>query len=215
MVSRSKQLSILDVDNPLHKFVIGTILGDGYISKRGSLQIDHSCFLYTEWKFLYLKNLHASVIPDKTRISTVHRTNARNNVKTTSHRFNTRTMFEEWRKLFYIESSIPGKNAVKTIPDNLADLFIHPISLAIWFMDDGGKGANTKHGRIISVAGFSDKDTEILQNMLRYNFNIDTVLHARLSSRQLYVPACEYKKWDKLISPFIIPSQRYKLLITP
>lgn len=171
---------------------------------------------------MYLKNLQSHVIPDVTKISTVHRIHPKNGKKTTSHRFNTRTMFEEWRKLFYIESSIAGQNAVKKIPSNLADLFVDPISLAIWFMDDGGKGGNTKYGRIISVAGFSlclakqgNQDTEILQNMLKCSFNISTVLHAKESSRQLYIPCSEYKKWDNLIAPFIIPSQRYKLLITP
>lgn len=215
MVSRSKQLSLLDVHNPLHKFVIGTILGDGYITKRGSLQVDQKVFDYAEWKFLYLKNLQGNVLPESTKISTVRRSHKKTGNQSTSHRFNTKTMFEEWRKLFYIESFIAGQNAVKKIPDNLADLLVYPISLAIWFMDDGGKGGNTKHGRIISVAGFSDKDTEILQSTLMCNFNISMTFHAKESSRQLFIPVGEYKKWDHLIYPFIIPSQRYKFLITP
>lgn len=206
--SRSKrmQISIQDINNPLHAFVLGTILGDGYITKRGRLQVDQSVLQYTQWKFEVLQ----SVIPTTTVIAEVKRIHVKTKKENISYRFYTQSVFEQWRQAFYLENL--GGTATKILPCNIADLLIHPLSLAVWFSDDGGKGGNTPNGVVISVFKFSDNEVKTLQSCLVNNFDIESTFHAKNSSRQLYIPAKQYIKWKKLVSPFIIPCMRYKLL---
>ena len=100
-----------------------------------------------------------------------------------------------------------GGKATKILPCNIESLLIHPLSLAVWFMDDGGKGGNTFNGAVgkklnffflqpervfFSVFKFSDAEVDILQNCLLNNFNIQSTFHAKNSSRQLYIPKKEY-----------------------
>lgn len=206
--SKSIQLHIHTINNVLHAFVLGTILGDGYISKRGVLQTDQSILQYTQWKFKFLQ----PVVPDGSAIAEIKRIHVKTQKESISYRFYTKLVFEEWREAFYLENPAIGVNATKILPCNIQDLLIHPLSLAIWFMDDGGKGGNTPNGIVISVFKFSDAEIKILQSILLNTFDIKSTFHAKNSSRQLYIPAKEYIKWKKLVSPFIIPCMRYKLL---
>ena len=48
---------------------------------------------------------------------------------------------------FLFRKLIGGK-ATKILPCNIESLLIHPLSLAVWFMDDGGKGGNTFNGAV-------------------------------------------------------------------
>jgi hypothetical protein len=152
------------------------------------------------------------IVNTSTKITEVKRIHQKTQKQSISYRFYTKPFLLEWRTLFYLESHIPNKKAIKQIPFNIENLLVDPLSLAIWFMDDGGKGGNTLNGVIISVFKFSDVEVECLQNCLQNNFDIQSTFHAPKTSRQLYIPKREYIKWHHLITPFIIPSQRYKLL---
>ena len=71
-----------------------------------------------------------------------------------------------------------GQKATKQLPPNIENLLVNPFSIALWFMDDGGKGGNTPNGVIISVFKFSDLEIARLQSCLQNNFNIRSTFHS-------------------------------------
>lgn len=77
-------------------------------------------------------------------------------------------------------------------------------------MDDKGKGTGL-YTHIISVYNFTVIDIEKLSFCLQKNFNISSTLHSATTSRQLYIPKKSRSIFKETISPFIIPTQRYKL----
>lgn len=112
---------------------------------------------------------------------------------------------------------------IKILSKNIENLLVNFLSLATWFMDDGGKGG--LYGIIISVHSFTNEEIHKLIYSLEKNFSISAKLHSAKSSRQLYIPKKHISnevtfwvtslpkgKFKKIISPFMIPTQRYKLL---
>ena len=114
--------------NQFQKSVIfGTLLGDGYMRivpgrQNAFLEINHSLSQrdYVEWKYEVLKNVSAGA--PKVRAG---------NNKRQAIRFYTRQSPEltEIFNQFYF-------NKTKLIPE---DLILDPVSLAVWFMDDGSR----------------------------------------------------------------------------
>ena len=99
-----------------------------------------------------------------------------------------------------------------------------PLSLAVWYMDDGGftlrsKGlqARTEGGSgrsEICVEAFSADSRRRLRDHLADTWGIDATLTVR-GKRQIAVlqfPTAETAKLHALIAPFVHPSMQYKLL---
>lgn len=71
--SKSPQLNVMDTNHP---FLLGNLLGDGYITKRGGLTIDQEALTYSKWKFDILcqcKLQGVDVLPATTKIAKVTR----------------------------------------------------------------------------------------------------------------------------------------------
>lgn len=103
-------------------------------------------------------------------------------------------------------------SGVKTIPSNIGEFLTHPISLAIWFMDDGN-GYKNKSSYRISTYAFGLEGSQILIDCLHKNFGIQTNLIRDSKGYQIYIPVKDgnSSRFYDLVSPFIIPSMRYKL----
>jgi len=103
----------------------GSLLGDGYIHPLGKICFEQSKLQksYLLWKYTELSNF---AYP---KIAKVVRHDKRNNRYNNSYRFFLRQFFRSWRKIWY-------PNDIKTIPDNI-DQWFTPLSLAVWYMDDG------------------------------------------------------------------------------
>ena len=116
-----------------------------------------------------------------------------------------RAQFLTPREIFY-----QGEN--KKIPRNVINYLRSPISLAVWYMDDGGRRTDCLALRL-STHCFPWDEQKLLQECLRKNFLINMNIH-RVSGEmfQLYIPSNEAKKFCRIIKPHIISSMRYKLL---
>ena len=68
------------------------------------------------------------------------------------------------------------------------------------YFDDGGRGANTEKGVILSVPNYDSESQSWLQITLKVNFGIDTTLH---KNGQLYVPVSSYEIFYNCISPHL------------
>jgi LAGLIDADG DNA endonuclease family len=188
-----------------NSFIVGCILGDGYVNKYGALTIEHSIEQreYVEWKYSELKQLN--VLTSESKLSMVLRIHPRTLKEHRSLRFNTKSLFKPERSLFYF-------NSIKVIPVNFYSL-CDPQSLAIWYMDDGGRGANTPLGMVLDVSSYSLEHLQIVSNVLLEKFGVITSIHYHgARAKKLYFKRETVQLFCNIIRPFVIPSMQYKLV---
>lgn len=126
-----------------------------------------------------------------------------------SFRFRTlsHSQMAELRRIFY-----PVKK--KIIPLTIKEIFVHPVSLAVWFMDDGSL-STSKKTVTISTHSFSRDENNLLVDCLRCNFNLQVNLNYDSKGYRLYIPVNSISRFKKLVIPYIHPVMMYKLPLTP
>jgi hypothetical protein len=179
--------------------IIGTLLGDGYLRKlKGRkdafLEVNHSIRAkdYVDWKYSVLKSIAGGV--PKSRHGNGHRI---------AYRFYTRQHPElsQMHELFY-------ESGKKRIPDIQLD----PVSLAVWFMDDGSRCRD--RDVYLNTQQFNFSDQEKLRRMLK-SLGLGTTINKDKSYYRIRFLKDSIKKFNQLISEYIIPSMRYKLSYDP
>lgn len=185
--------------------IIGTILGDSYIqlsqSGKTHLQIKHADRYkeYVFWLYEKLKDLFPTSVPRQRKDNLQWYVNS-----SFSGELN------ELHKLFYV-------NGRKTIPDNTKELLTSPISLAVWFMDDGTLDYRVKDHRAFHLCTncFTKTETRRLIDALYSNFRIIASLHYTLCRGKrhcrIYIGAKGRDRFIELISPHILDCFKYKL----
>lgn len=179
--------------------ILGTLLGDGCLAETFSkknlrLQIEHGQAqrAYVLWKYRILQSL--VLTPPK-----FQQRNRSWRFKTISH-----PELTALGRLFY-------KRRKKVVPQNLEVLLRAPISIAVWFMDDGAKNRND--GLIFNTQCFSKKETERLKKILAKNFGLDHIsLQRDKNGWRLYVQKASAEKMTALMSPYILPELAYKMI---
>jgi LAGLIDADG DNA endonuclease family len=196
--------------------VASFILGDGHLNPRGCLTIEHGIKQkeYLFWKYHLLREL--STLSEKSFPIFTSRIDSRTNLSTFSYRFNTRNLFVDLRDKFYERFNDDYKHPKKIFPFYLKRE-ITSAMIAIWFMDDGGIGGNTKLGLVIDISNFSFECRNLIKETFWEKFGIETSFHNGTSSRgnstcKLYFMRGTIEKFYFLISPYIIESMRYKLV---
>ena len=180
--------------------VVGSLLGDGYIRqvlgrKDAFLEINHSTAqrAYVDWKYDIFANVSRSAPKER-----------KGNGGRIAYRFTTRQMPEmtDLMRLWYRE----GK---KTVP---AGLVLDPITLAIWYMDDGSMCRESDV--YLNTQQFDLLSQHILLKKLEH-----IGLHATLNKDKHYqrirflkssIPALK-----ESVRLHIIPSMKYKLGYDP
>lgn len=190
---------ILNLSRQTQSLIIGTLLGDAYLYPNGTLQIEHQFKHagYTFWKYEKLQS-----IAGKPPI-VIERYDVRTNKTYRSMRFYTKAVLKNFRNDFYC-----GRK--KIIPNNIADL-IDPFAMAVWFMDDGGRGARTPRGLVINASSYNKQEREKLQLVLAEKFGLNTSIRKTGNGFQIYIKAESFNIFVKLVSPYIIPEMQYKL----
>ncbi|MBU2564223.1 hypothetical protein KKA23_01430 [Patescibacteria group bacterium] len=206
IVGSLRQYKISSEENAI---IIGTLLGDAYLGKTKNsvrLEIGHSESQkkYLFWKYKKLQKLtsskpHCIKIFDK-RYDKIY----------TQWRFKTKTndFLEKLHMQFY------SKTGKKVIPKNICSLLKSSLSLAVWFMDDGGR-RNDCYGLFLNTLSFTKEENEILKKCLKKNFSFDSRLHWIQDGYRLYIPSKDAKRFCGIVYPYIIPSMRYKLSYNP
>ena len=184
--------------------LVGLMLGDGsleYNGYRGTrLQVKQAEARreYVEWLYSYF--------------APMTRTPPQRRNDTNQWYFGTRftAEFERIRKIFY-------ENRTKIVPGNIAELFDSPLTLAVWFMDDGRLDyrAKSHHAYHISTDSFTEEEVRRLQKLLSERFGI---------AAKMYLSLCRGKRYPKLyigkegrdafaeaVAPYILPCFAYKL----
>ena len=183
--------------------LIGSVLGDGCLSYNrregrinSRLQIAHSVKQrpYVLWKYQIFSDWVLS--PPKY-------VSANNSwrFRTLSH-----PEFTAVHKLFYRDSR-------KIIPLNINSIFIEPMSLAIWIMDDGFRKG--EKGLSLSTHCFSIEEIELLRSCLYKNFLLETTIHWDGKGHEIHFPSRMASKLLDFVGKIILPTMQYKLPIAP
>ena len=176
-------------------FLVGTLLGDGYLRqvkgrRNAFLEVNHSITQkeYVEWKYRILKNLTRS--GPKSR---------KGNETRIAYRFFTKQHpeFTKMMDLFY-------RDKKKCIPD----LILDPISLAVWYMDDGSRCS--KNNVYLNTQQFSKNDQYKLLKILD-QIGLKGTLNKDKQYYRIRFKTSSIPKLFGMIKKYIIPSMKYKI----
>lgn len=186
--------------------VIGSVLGDGHIyeaTKKHKSRIyvsQHNNKLpYLEWLHLKIgEGFDLNPIRPKTGYE--------------QHYFRSKSYgkFGELREIFYIKRK-------KIIPFEIFDILVNPISIAVWYMDDGNLDKRDKYhfNSTLATYCFSFEECRVLCEVLHKNFNIkasvnQTKMRGKIYPR-LYIWSEGMNKFINTIKPYINPVFSYKI----
>jgi hypothetical protein len=185
--------------------LIGTLLGDGCLERNGPnvrLRVDHS--ITQEALVLWKQQILEELDPSRTRI--VRRKHYRTGKEQANLRFVTATAatLNPYFELFYGEGE-------KGVPAAIDTLLTSRLSLAVWYMDDGGKRSDCIGG-YLNTNAFSVDDVQRLRESLSNNFAVETALHFAASRPRIYIPSRAFAGFCDQVRDWVIPEMTYKLL---
>ncbi len=187
--------------------LVGTLLGDGHLETQNKgrtfrLKVEHAISQkdYTDWLYTKFKNLVLTQPQVKQQMvkGKLYQKYWFSTVSNGAMRF--------YAQLFY-------QNGKKVVPKLIAKL-VTPLSLSVWFMDDGSLKSRFHRARIINTQCFSEMDLKRLQDMLAKKFGILTTLRNQKEGKQLYIPSTEIEKFVSIVKPYIHQSMVYKIKVT-
>ena len=97
----------------------------------------------------------------------------------------------------------------KVIPLNISE-YLTPFALAVLVMDDGGW---TNYGVKIATNSFKLKEVELLKNVLKSKYNLETTIQKIWIKDQysIYIKKQSVPNLRNIVVPFIHSSMPYKL----
>jgi hypothetical protein len=209
MVNTVGSLGQFKISKREKEIILGSLLGDAYLAVMKNsvrFEVSHSENQkeYIFWKYNELKKF----VRAKPRRVIIWDKRYRKEYRQWRFRTQGHEFFAYLYSLFYSQR---GK---KFIPQEISLFLDSPLSLAVWFMDDGGR-RNDCYGMFLNTLSFTKKENELLRKCLKRNFFLDSRLHWVQDGYRLYIPSSEAKYFCELIYPYIIPAMRYKLSYDP
>lgn len=194
----------LELNDIQRSILVGTLLGDGHLEtqdkgKTYRLKLEHQIAQrdYLEWIYDQFQEWIPSGI--------------RSRIKKNGYEYVLFDTYSHGAFRFYAQQFYPsGKKEIPKLIEKLLD----PMALAIWFMDDGSWKSDKHKTYIIHTLGYSKKDLELVQKILKKKFDLETSLHAQKGKYwRLYVKSESAKKFKDLIEPYTsqIPSMQNKM----
>lgn len=187
--------------------VIGSALGDGSLTpvskRKGEAMLHvgyHDRLLeYLQWMHRELAVLGVNPIQPKRGFQ--------------QHHFYTKPHRElgQLREVFYPQGH-------KVVPQQIGDLLIDPLSLAVWYMDDGSLDCRWKNhfNATISTHSFSREGCELLRTVLWSNFGVKAAVHQSTirgkTYYRLYFLAESMERFLQLVTPQVLPCLGHKVI---
>ena len=206
----------LNISPTAEQIILGSILGDGYISPNrhpedthltlnSELRISHGIKQkeYAEYKMHLLKEegikCHLNYI-DSSKIKKHFIKGLEVKCDGIYHLKTQRNVsFNYYRDMFYR----PNKKLCRYLYK------LDALGLAIWFMDDGFKNGR---GWVLCTDGFTVKEVQLLRKILKHNFDLDTTFRrSYIGNPQIYIRTSCREKFLNLVSPYVCDSMYYKL----
>lgn len=180
------------------EIIVGSLLGDGSMRCRANalLEINHSIHQrsYVDWKYESLRGLVST--PPKSRPG---------NGQRVAYRFVTRSLPEltPYHRAFY-------GTGRKLIPDRLE---LGPLTLAVWFMDDGSK---SRRALYLNTQQFGRSDQHHLLRLLKQQWGIDGSLNRDKEYFRIRISVGSTPTLIQAIRPHLLEEFSYKLpQVTP
>jgi len=184
--------------------LVGTLLGDGYLyqNRYGScyLEIKHA-EEQKDYVFWLHKNL-SDFCPSEPK---QRKDNNQWKFMTSSN-----DDLKSLRQNFYPLNK-------KVVPENIEEMLTHPISLAVWYMDDGSLDFRPRSHYAFSLKtnSFSIEECNLLSNVLKKNFGILSSVQNTLCRGkkypQIYIGKAGRDKFLETVKPYTLNCFRYKL----
>jgi hypothetical protein len=198
-----QQKASLSMTDRQKEILVGMLLGDAHLERQqgaltARLKIEHSLTqkAYVDWKYCEWRDWVRT--PPKTRVR-------RNRLGTTSANVGFTTLshveFERFRLVFY-------KDRRKVIPE---DLRLTPLSVAVWFMDDGSRKSSQCRGLYLNTQSFNHAEVDLLQEVMRRDVGVQTTVRQQRDGLQIYVPASSTPTLTAFFAREMLPSMMYKL----
>jgi LAGLIDADG DNA endonuclease family len=181
----------------------GMLLGDGHLERQkgalsARLKIEHSVTQapYVRWEFAEWREWVRTPPKERTR---------RNRLGTISTNMGFTTLahdeFEAVRQRYY-------RDHRKVVPE---DLVLTPLSMAVWFMDDGSRKSNQCRGLYLNTQGFTDQEVELLQSVILRDVAVGTSVRQQSDGPQIYIPSVSTVEFAAYVSDEMLSGMRYKL----
>ncbi len=177
--------------------LIGSVLGDGHLTKITTRNLTSSLYVKYSQRYheyiLWLYDSLGDINPGKLGCR-----------KNGQYQFNTRKslVLGEYRRLFYPEG-------IKIIPPNIKELLTDPLSLAVWYMDDGTLDfrENYHFNSHFATYNFTFQECKLLVDTLKENFGMkSTVTKCTMRGKvypRLYVWSESMNTFLDYIDPYV------------
>lgn len=187
--------------------ILGVILGDGHVSKDGSVSVLHTTknLDYLEWKLKYLRDSGVKCCEIR------HIDN--NGFPGACFRVSSTRWGKFLRKFLY---SSGGKNFYKRKLLNRLD----PVHIAIWYMDDGSLSQKKRNGIVhandLTISTYTTKENN--QIIIDYFYEVYGVKFSQRKNKNAYLLRCgtkEARKFLDIVRVYVeqVPSMAHKLHI--
>jgi hypothetical protein len=179
---------------------VGTLLGDGGIRLKGKFARLHIKHSLKQLKLVeYKREIFKNITGMKVRIFSQQ-------VKQKDYNFAefvtlTHLEFLKYYRLFY-------PNSKKSVPNTINKILGNPLSLAVWFMDDGSA---EYAGASLQTHSFSKRETDKLREVIKLNYGIETGKRKNKGSWIIYFPKACMPKLRNLIGKLMLKEFLYKL----
>lgn len=194
----------LKLSNRQREILVGLLLGDGHLETQNNgrtfrLKIGHSITQakYVNWLYDQFKEWVITP-PQEKQVSL-------NNKSFVNYWFNTisHASFRFYGQQFYCSKK-------KVVP-KLINKLLKPLSLAIWFMDDGSLKSKEHKAIILNTQCFDISDVKILQKALVKNWNIESQIRKQKDGMQIFLTRDSAIRFAEIITPNLLPEFYYKL----
>jgi hypothetical protein len=191
------------------KFLLGTVLGDGNLTRGGLFQCNHSA--KQEQYIRHKMDMLRSLLPPDFDLTPVFPSSTKEGARHPA--FHLRTQQNETLKSLYV---VFYPNGVKVFPyEYLAVSMFDASSLAYWYMDDGSRKGNSAE---LATYGFGFAGNAKILAFLKERFGIVGVL-AEDNSPARSPDAKHYIRFNKdeatklftIVAPHIVASMEYKI----
>lgn len=191
--------------------LIGSLLGDGSMEKsvNGSRFVFYQAKVNEEY-LLCLHNIISKLGYAKKEKPKLYSRKGSTLVGIDEIRYYIRFRTFTYSSFDWIYDSFYPKGTRKVVP-NFIDLYLSPLALAIWMMDDGTSFKNK--GFKFSTNSFTLKEIQYLALILKNKYNLDSSIHKSglINQYNIYLPKSSFKDLIKIVHPHFHPSMYYKI----
>lgn len=185
------------------ELLVGMLLGDAHLERQSAqsvarLKVEHavSQMEYVRWKYSEWQEWILTPPQVKKKWNRLGTVSSNVWFTTVSH-----PELEAYRAWFY-----DGRR--KKVP---SDLTLSPLTLAVWFMDDGSRKSYECRGLYLNTQAYRSEEIGLLQMILERDLRIHTTVRQQSDRLQIYIPSSEISHFVQIVQPYVIETMRYKL----